>query len=279
MRQILVTGSSGLLAPYLINVAKSYGTVITTSRYDGDELCDLSSESAVAELLSRVRPDWVVHAAGMTHIELCEQYPEQADIANHKTTLNISKHLNENSRLVYISTDQVYPNTPGPHRESSIGPVNQYGLSKLLGEEAALKHSKSTIFRTNLFGESMTEGRSSLDDFIVGKLLKKESITLFSDVLFSPLHMTTLSHFVFEVLERKIIGTYNIGSRSGMSKAEFALSVAKHLKLSTESATIGSSDAISGRVLRPHDMRMNVSRIEKEMGISMPELEYEIRKI
>jgi len=39
---ILITGASGLLAPYLVRTAGNYGDVVTTSRTQGDVLCDLT---------------------------------------------------------------------------------------------------------------------------------------------------------------------------------------------------------------------------------------------
>ena len=49
--QILITGSGGLLSPYLESCAKKYGDVITSSRNTGNYHCDLSNLNKVKELI------------------------------------------------------------------------------------------------------------------------------------------------------------------------------------------------------------------------------------
>ena len=61
-------------------------------------------------------------------------------ISNLKINSNIS------TKLVHISTDQVYNNSPNhiASSENNINPSNGYGVTKYLGELAALKY-KNTI--------------------------------------------------------------------------------------------------------------------------------------
>ena len=279
MRRILVTGAAGMLAPYLGEVADAFGTVVMTARHGGDEPCDLAAEAAVRDLLATVRPDWVVHAAGLTDVDACELDPQAADLANHRTAANLAGQLHRSSRLAVISTDQVYPDTPGPHGEADTSPVNCYGRSKLAGERAALEHPGAVALRTNMFGRSRTEGRRSLDDFVANNLRQGRPITLFSDVFFSPLHMSTLAVVVHEMLDCGLTGAFNAGCRDGMSKAQFGLAVARHLELSAEAASIGSADSVNGRAPRPHDMRLDVTHLETVLGRTMPTLKQEIEKL
>lgn len=278
-RRILVTGTDGLLAPYLLDAATPYGDVVTSSREAGNIPCDLADPHAVCRMLGEVRPDWLVHAAAMTDVDRCEAEPACADRANRGTVANLVTTLGTDTRFVLLSTDQVYPDTEGPHGEADVGPVNVYGRTKLAGEREALRHPNSLVLRTNLFGPSRTPGRQSLDDFVVENLRKRCPITLFTDVLFSPLHMMTLARTLFEALARGMRGVYNLGSRQGMSKAEFALAVAAHLGLDTGCASLGLSAQITGRVARASDLRMNVNRIEKALGYRLPTLLHEIQRL
>ena len=129
------------------------------------------------------------------------------------------------------------------------------------------------------FGPSRTEGRASLSDFVVEALRQKKPITLFQDILFSPLHMDTLARYVRRSIEEELRGVFNLGCREGMSKADFALSIARHKGLPTTSATMGESHHLLGRARRPADMRMDVSLIEEAIGETMPTLECEIGKL
>jgi dTDP-4-dehydrorhamnose reductase len=278
-RRWLITGATGLLAPYIIAAASDYAEVITTARAGADRDCDLSDLSAARALLEGVAPDIVVHSAGLTDVERCEREPAAALAANRDMAANLAAALPPTGRLVVISTDQVYPDTAGPHRENTTGPVNVYGKSKLAGERAALAHPRALVLRTNFFGPSRTEGRQSLSDFVVASLSQNKPVTLFDDVFFSPLHMATLAELVVTAAERELTGVFNAGSRNGMSKADFALGVARHLRLPTASATIGSSKSMPGRAPRTSDLRMDISRIEQAMGVPMPTLTREIERL
>jgi dTDP-4-dehydrorhamnose reductase len=275
--RILVTGLGGLLAPYLIEAASSKGFVITSGRRAGDIPCELTNRAQVAELVRTARPDWILHSAAMTHIESCQANSEKAKAANISAVENLVANLGNEMRVVLFSTDQVYRDVRGPHSESSEGPVNVYGQTKLVGERSMLKHPGALVLRVNFFGPSRSPGRESIYEFIIDSLLRRNETTLFEDVFFSPLHMCTLSSLTIEAVSRGMSGIYNLGSRNGMSKAHFGFAVAKHLRLDSSCLIRGQSDSDPLRTPRPHDLRMDVTKIEKELGVRMPTLRQEIK--
>ena len=58
---------------------------------------------------------------------------------------NLVKNINRDTHFIYISTDQVYSNSNGPHVEGTENPINSYGSSKYKGglivKEYAVKHT------------------------------------------------------------------------------------------------------------------------------------------
>ena len=91
--------------------------------------------------------------------------------------------------------------------------------------------------------------------------------------------MITLANCAFDMIEMGIIGTYNIGSREGMTKSQFGLAVAEKMDLSTDTVSIGESNQIAGRAPRARDLRMDLTLIERALGQSMPLLSEEIRRL
>jgi dTDP-4-dehydrorhamnose reductase len=275
----LVTGAGGLLAPYVVE-ALAGARVTTTSRRGGDVAVDLCDRDAVSGLVAAARPDIVIHCAGFTSVDGCEAKPCRAMSDNAEATAVLAAALPQGARLVVVSTDQVYGPGRGPHREGTEHPVNAYGWSKLAGEWAALAmHQNSCIVRTNLFGRSKTAGRASLSDVFVEAFASRRPLTLFDDVLFSPLHMSTLAALLVEIAQRPVCGTFNLGSRDGLSKAAFGMAVARHKALDAGTATIGRSTDLPSRAPRPLDLRMDVSAIEAVLGRPMPLLADEIHKL
>ena len=277
--RILLTGSSGLFAPYLFREAKRYGQVISSSRNSGDLPADLASADSVKKLIEDSEPNWVIHTAARTNVDDCERRPALAYRDNVLPVANLVKNLSTDVHLLYLSTDQVYPARHGPHKEDDVGPMNIYGKSKLAGENKALCHQKVTIVRTNFFGPSLSNNRQSLDDFVINSLRHGKEITLFSDVLFSPLHMTTLASLSLQLFKKSIMGIFNLGSNCGFSKAEFGLMIAKRLSIQTKTAIVAPSSTILSRAPRPTDLRVDPRKIEQRLRVRMPTLVEEIAKL
>ncbi|HEY9080134.1 SDR family oxidoreductase [Magnetovibrio sp.] len=281
MNTILITGATGLLAPYLAETMQSMGRVVTTSRSGGDVSCDLTDTLAVQQLFQNLRPNIVIHTAALTDVDRCEAEPEEAKRLNHVACETLAALSSEHkARLVYISTDQVYS---GRHKDNSEtdqpAPVNVYGSSKLAGEQAVMSNGRNLVFRTNMFGPSRTPGRMSLSDFFFAKLKRQEPLMLFADMYFSPLHMQTLSDYVAQSIRKEIHGTYNLGSRCGLSKKDFCIAIARLFGFDTANTRAASGLDNSDRAPRPADLRLNVERIEKALGVQMPTLIDEIEKL
>ena len=277
-KNILVTGATGLLGPYLVQSMSSLGNVHTTGRTSGDFPCNLTNISDTKNLIQKIQPDIILHAAALTDVDLCEKDQNLAAILNIETVNNIIQFLEEKTKFILISTDQVYPDTKGPHSEKNTGPVNSYGETKLLGEIAALKKNNSLILRTNFFGKSLNNRKKSLSDFFINELSNSNNLNLFMDIKFSPLHMITLCKLIQELIKHSAKGVYNLGSRRGMSKADFAIQIANNLNLSTKNTKCIKSSAFS-RVPRSLDLRMDTKKIERRLGKRMPYLSDEIKTI
>jgi dTDP-4-dehydrorhamnose reductase len=275
---VLVTGATGLLGPWLAEAAEALGEVVRTGLRGGDVVCDLTSPEAAARLVRRSRPGVILHAAAATDVDRCERDPGHAARLNQIAVENVVREA-KRSMFVLISTDQVYPDSQGPHAEHSAAPINVYGRSKLAGERIALSYPNALVLRTNMFGPSRTEGRESLSDYVVRSLESREPATFFTDVLFSPLHLRTLARLIVQSVQRGLRGCFNAGSRNGFSKYDFAVTIARHRGLPIDDVRAGSSDAVRGHAPRPHDLRLDVGRIESALDIVMPEAKDEVGKL
>tara|TARA_B100000686_G_C16668309_1_gene904879 strand:- start:131 stop:988 length:858 start_codon:yes stop_codon:yes gene_type:complete len=277
-KNILVTGATGLLGPYLVKFMNSIGRVSSSGKTSGHFPCNLTNISETKNLIKKTKPDIVLHAAALTNIDFCEKNPQLALMLNTEVVDNIIQVLDNKVKFIFISTDQVYPNSSGPHSEENTGPVNLYGETKLLGEIAALKNKNSLILRTNFFGQSLNNKKKSLSDFFINEFSNLKNLNLFTDVKFSPLHMTSLCGLIQDLINISAKGIYNVGSRQGMSKADFALQIANDLNFSSAKTNLIQSTELS-RTPRTLDLRMDVNKIENTLDKKMPTLFDEIKKI
>jgi len=245
---------------------------------EADFSFDLLNQRELFASLDEIEPNVIINLVGLTSVELCQEQPSLAYQINTKSVENIVEWIEAGNRscyLIQISTDQVYDGA-GPHLESSVSITNNYAFSKYSGELAA-KRVASAILRTNFVGLSKSIGRESLTDWVFRSLRNKSNIEVLDDVFFNPLSMNTLSRLIGNIVETKPIGVFNIGSKDGMSKADFDILFANQLGLSTHlMRRISVREASFLRAYRPRDMRTNVSKFEKFYGYPMPELHVEM---
>ncbi|MCD1588407.1 sugar nucleotide-binding protein, partial [Halomonas sp. IOP_14] len=221
-KKILVLGAKGLLGSEFLNNDYLPGwEVIRHSRSEEMQAqADISSLEETTQMLDALNPDVILNFVGLTDVELCESFPNEAYVCNVKTLENVVlwiKSAKKNIQLIHISTDQVYDGL-GPHLEDQVSLKNYYAFSKYTSELVA-SSAGALIIRTNFFGKSKNEDRVSLTDWLFLNLKEKRFIQVFDDVMFSPLFMPTLCAMLSLAIEKKIIGVYNLGSRDGLSKA------------------------------------------------------------
>lgn len=282
-KKILVTGATGMLGSTLVPFLRGRGySVITQGRLStADFPADLTRLSDARALLSEVAPDVIVNLIGLTSVEGCEENLHRAYLVNTKTVENIADALRNqkiDSHLIHISTDHIYDGS-GFHAEADVTITNNYAMTKYAGELAALQ-VRSAILRTNFIGRSRVEGRQSLTDWVFQSMKRGDSIEVLTDVTFSPLSMACVSEMVDVVVQKEPVGVFNLGSQGGMSKADLDFAFAEAVGLSTKSMTrINSSEARFLRAYRPKNMKMNSSKFESALGVTLPTLEEEINRV
>jgi dTDP-4-dehydrorhamnose reductase len=277
---ILVFGARGFLGTSICSSLENKGwRVFKQSRVIGaDFVCDPTNLDAVRKILNKCTPEIVLNLNALADVDFCEKHQSEAYTANVDTVHVLSKVLLESdikSHLIHISTDQVY-NSPGPHSEKSVKPINVYGTTKFAGELEASKCG-ATILRTNFFGRDTHNNGRGFTDWLFHLLKKEESFTALDDVFFSPLHMSTIGELLILVADKKIPGIYNLGSREGFSKASFAKYFAEELELDISKMKIGSIRDLKLIAPRPSDMRMMLDKFELAFNMELPNLKSQIK--
>lgn len=278
--RILVLGASGMLGNSLVTkFRKNLIECITHSRKsETDFNFELSDEKLVFDNLNEIKPNIIINLAANTDVDFCEKNPKLAFKDNTKSVesiVNWIQNSSQKTKLIHISTDQVYDNEDCYSNESNINISNYYAFSKYCAELHALKVN-GLILRTNFFGKSIHASKSSLSDWIITSLQNDQKITLFKNIYFNPISIPSLVDILSEVICCNKYGIYNLGSKDGMSKAQFGIKIAKMFDLNTENITV-DTDHKSGLIAyRPKDMRMNCNKFEKSFKIKLNSLESEL---
>jgi dTDP-4-dehydrorhamnose reductase len=280
-KKILLTGATGLLGSKLYPFLKQQGFNVVGQGHNtkADVNFDLRNQAATEDILNSVEPQLIINLAALADVDKCEQHIHDAYLLNVKTAENIVGWVKKHPKVevIHISTDQIYDGS-GPHREEDAMPINVYGLSKYCAEKV-FGQVKSTILRTNFFGNGNMAQRGSFSDWLLECFRKQTPIKLFTDVYFSPLSFDTLMMLMLKMIEIPIPGVFNLGSRDGMSKRDFAIELAKVFSLSSDCAQDALVSQLNLKARRPGDMRMDCSLFEKKFNITLPLLKDEIRSL
>ena len=159
--KVLMLGGTGLLG--------SEFKKISDFILAGSEI-DITAENELYSKLNVIKPNIILLAAAKTNSVDIDNNPIDAINTNIVWVANVTKYCIENNiRLVYISTDYVYDSKSDNHKEDEpINPFNFYAWTKLGGECSVRGHKNSLIIRTS-FGSTEYPYEYAYDNRYVSK--------------------------------------------------------------------------------------------------------------
>ena len=144
--KILVIGSEGQLGSELKSISKNHDNI--SWFFSSVKVLDLIDLNSINTYLNNINPTVIVNCAAYTNVDKAETEIELANIINYKAVKVISSWTSHNNKkLIHISSDYVFDGqSKFPLSENSkTKPVNEYGSSKLKGEQVCLNNDLSSI--------------------------------------------------------------------------------------------------------------------------------------
>lgn len=206
MRQVLITGSRGMLGSALLECVPADCAVTGVDLEDGD----LSVPDVAAPLLARYRPDVVLHCAAWTDVDGCTREPERAMRHNGQATAHLAAACTaQGARLLYVSTDYVFPGDAGRAYQETDEPrpLNPYGESKLAGERAVATVPNHTIIRTQwLYGP---RGKNFVATIVKAARLRG-ALRVVADEFGSPTYTPDLARALWQLAGMTVNGLVHV---------------------------------------------------------------------
>jgi len=145
MKKILFTGGSGRFAKIFRLIKHNYKIDYPTKKN-----FNIENPKSITKYLSKYKPDYLIHCAGLSRpMNIHKKDFSQSILTNIIGTSNIVRACSKkNIKLIYFSTNYVYPGIKGNYSENDpIKPINNYAISKLGGECAVQMYKNSLILR------------------------------------------------------------------------------------------------------------------------------------
>jgi dTDP-4-dehydrorhamnose reductase len=281
---IFLTGSTGLLGInfYMNCMKRDIYYLIHKKKINlkNKVSINLEKKEEIIDFLKKTKIKTVIHAASFTNIDFIEKNKKLSLKNIYEITKNLSFACKKtNTKLIYISTDQLFSGLNKKYFENSkTSPINYYGHLKKISEEIVLKKSKKNlVLRTNFFGFG-TRYRKSFSDFIINSLKDKKKINLVYDTFFSPVYVVTLVKIIFKLIKIDAHGVFNISCDDKISKYDFGLKISSRFKLNKNLIQPIKLNDLK-LVKRPKNMFLSNSKLKKKLKIKKLTLDREISKL
>ena len=192
MKKILITGGDGRFASELKKVKTKFKLI-----FCGKKELDICSEQSIRKQILKYKPNYVLHLAGLSRpMKIHEKNIRKSINLNIIGTANIvNECVKKKIKLIYISTNYLYPGIKGNYKESdALLPWNNYGWSKLGGESAVQMYKNSLIVRCALTEYPFKHKKA------------------FSDVKSNFIYHKDFIPILLKIIDKK--GTINVGGKS-----------------------------------------------------------------
>jgi dTDP-4-dehydrorhamnose reductase len=263
---VVVLGAKGMLGTDLVATAPDD---VRVDAFGRSEL-DITDPTAVARVLDKSAPDWVVNASAYTHVDKAETEFDRALAVNAAAVGRLGEVCaSRNVRVVHFSTDYVFSGTGSrPYAENDpTDPLNAYGKSKLDGERAlAATGVHALVLRTQwLYG---VHGKS-FPRTMWDRATSRTPTRVVTDQVGRPTYTLDLARATWDLVRRNAKGVYHVAN-SGESASWFDVA-------SVVFEAAGASGLLSGcttadyptAAKRPRYSVLDTTRLAREAGIEL----------
>jgi dTDP-4-dehydrorhamnose reductase len=263
--KVAITGAAGLFGQGLVRAFSARHTVFPLTRTDAD----ITDAEGVRALLARIKPEVVVHPAGIADLDICETNPAKAFLVNFHGTRHIVEAAREvGAGVAYISTDAVFDGRKQtPYVESDAAhPITVYGRTKLQAEKVVQALPNHWIFRVSvLFGP----GKTNFIEKGLRKVAAGEEYLVAGDQLGSATYTLDGGHKIMEVVEARRYGLYHLSNLGPCSRFELARHAAQLAGLDARKV-VGIPDDQMGRPAPRLKYAVMEMAALREAGIACP---------
>jgi len=170
-----ITGFTGIhLEKHLLkNGFEVYGSVLETPKVKNHFQCDITNKDDIKNLISRIRPDYVIHIAAISFVaEANASLIYDVNVIGTENLLASLLETNVNpQKIIVASSATIYGNQGKEILDESMcpKPVNHYGISKLSMEHIVTTYAQ--YFDTIIVRPFNYTGVEQEEHFLIPKIV------------------------------------------------------------------------------------------------------------
>lgn len=244
LKKVFILGVGGKLGRALLDIFKDGYDCVGFSRYE----FDITDAKKAEEIIASQKPNVVINASAYNAVDKCEdqKYFKEAMAVNAIGPGIIADICKKNGAvIVHYSSDYIFAgDSPEGYMEDAvIKPINAYGQTKWLGEDAVRKSGANFyVIRTSrLFGPPgiSEHGKGGVIEQV--KALDVSDFQVIKGEQACPTYSYDLARATMDLVEGGYpYGIYNITNSGACSRFEFYKAIAERLNVKTKIISVDS---------------------------------------
>lgn len=237
--RVLITGSNGFVGCALAKrlFALGFENLFLTSssssklKFGSFFQLDFSDLASLSNVLTEVKPDYIINTAAISSIEGVFFQPEKALEVNAFAPEMFARYCAKHHvKLIHFSTDFVFDGTHSTTSEKqNEKPISSYGSSKWLGDKLIeLCLTNYVIVRPIMvFGEKEEWQRHNFYTWLEQALQKNDFVNITADQWRQPTYIVDLLDAVLQLTFSSVTGLYHIAGVDYLNVIDFAKKIVK----------------------------------------------------
>jgi dTDP-4-dehydrorhamnose reductase len=268
--KVVVVGASGFLGQKLMEEFSPYHSSVGTyssKKLPGLRKLDITKRSQVARFIETHSPNLIIHAAGLTDVDLCEREQDlayQVNIAGTENILDVYR-----GRIIYVSTDFVFDGFKGDYREEDrVRPISYYGFTKTESERLVQNSGNHYIIArvAVLYGHIIRHVK--FVNWALGQLRQGRPVRAVKDHIRTPTLIDDIAKALLALAAKDQRGTFHVAGPQALSSYEMARKIAEHFSLPKRLVRPVSASGLKQDAQRPRDSSLNTDKL-RGLGIDM----------
>jgi len=283
--KVLVIGASGLVGGALMRVLRgahidAAGTYAKSPAV-GLEVLDITDAAQARACVERHRPAVIFLTAALTHVDYCEDHPDEAFAINVEGPRAVAEAAGAlDAQLVFYSTEYVFDGKAGPYdEEDPPSPLSVYGQSKLAAERTICDTIENAlILRTTvLFGWDSNSTNFAMQ--VYRKVRAGEQMTIPMDQFGNPTLADYLAEISFALAQRGVRGIVNVVGKDLIARSDFARALVKLYEGSPDLVVPVTTASLKQKAPRPLYGGLRTEKLERLVGRKAMPLDEALKRL
>lgn len=262
----IITGSSGQLAKdFIEKFTKENIDFFAPSEQD----LDITDKNKILKIIQEYKPNVIINCAAYNNVELAQTDNSAAILINKIAVQYLSEISNaQNIKLVHFGTDYVFDGKKHDFytEEDKTNPLNEYGKSKLCGEQEALKYKNNLVLRLSWV---IGNGKQNFLYKLSNWLQKTSKLNISCDEISIPCFTFDIVKYTMLAINKNLNGLYNLTSSGKCSRFELAKEYIKLMNYKAELTPVPMA-SFNSKVERPLFTAMSNKKISAELQTNIP---------